>query len=59
MSVPDKITFILLLEQALSSIFLSRVQVNYVIVYHIKDKNGTVVVLRVLHAAQQWPPAKP
>ncbi|EQC01766.1 type II toxin-antitoxin system mRNA interferase toxin, RelE/StbE family [Photorhabdus temperata] len=30
---------------------------NYVIVYRIKD-SGTVVVLRVLHAAQQWPPAK-
>ncbi|PQQ35795.1 type II toxin-antitoxin system mRNA interferase toxin, RelE/StbE family [Photorhabdus luminescens] len=33
------------------------VRSNYVIVYRIKD-SGTVVVLRVLHAAQQWPPAK-
>ncbi|MGV7963882.1 type II toxin-antitoxin system RelE/ParE family toxin [Photorhabdus tasmaniensis] len=34
------------------------VQPNYVIVYRIKD-SGTMVVLRVLHAAQQWPLAKP
>ncbi|MER2471674.1 type II toxin-antitoxin system RelE/ParE family toxin [Photorhabdus laumondii] len=34
------------------------VRPNYVIVYRIKDESGTVVVLRVLHAAQQWPPAK-
>ncbi|TDB57309.1 MULTISPECIES: type II toxin-antitoxin system RelE/ParE family toxin [Photorhabdus] len=33
------------------------VRPNYVIVYRIDS--GTVVVLRVLHAAQQWPPAKP
>ncbi|MCW7549993.1 type II toxin-antitoxin system RelE/ParE family toxin [Photorhabdus sp. APURE] len=33
------------------------VRPNYVIVYRIKG-SGTVVVLRVLHAAQQWPPAK-
>ncbi|NHB63199.1 type II toxin-antitoxin system RelE/ParE family toxin [Photorhabdus sp. RW14-46] len=34
------------------------VRPNYVIVYRIKDR-GTMVVLRVLHAAQQWPLTKP
>lgn len=33
------------------------VRPNYVMVYRIEDDGGTVAVLRVLHAAQQWPPA--
>lgn len=32
------------------------VRPNYVMVYHIEDESNTVVVLRVLHSAQQWPP---
>ncbi len=32
------------------------VRPNYVVVYRIADDGDTVVVLRVLHAAQQWPP---
>lgn len=35
------------------------VRPNYVMVYHTEDDNSTLVVLRVLHSAQQWPPAKP
>lgn len=31
------------------------VRPNYVMVYRIEDAGGTVVVLRVLHAAQMWP----
>lgn len=34
------------------------VRPNYVMVCRIEDESGTVVVLRVLHAAQQWPPTK-
>lgn len=33
------------------------VRPNYVMVYYAEDEDSTVVVLRVLHAAQQWPPA--
>ena len=33
------------------------VRPNYVMVYRIEEEGGTVAVLRVLHAAQQWPPA--
>lgn len=33
------------------------VRPNYVMVYHIEDESNTVVVLRVLHSAQHWPPA--
>ncbi len=29
---------------------------NYVMVYRIEDDGATLAVLRVLHAAQQWPP---
>ena len=34
------------------------VRPNYVLVYRVEgeDDDGEVVVLRVLHAAQQWPP---
>ncbi|MFT8212020.1 MAG: type II toxin-antitoxin system RelE/ParE family toxin [Symbiopectobacterium sp.] len=32
------------------------VRPNYVMVCHIDDENDILVVLRVLHAAQQWPP---
>lgn len=32
------------------------VRPNYVMVYRIEDEGGTLAVLRVLHAAQQWPP---
>lgn len=32
------------------------VRPNYVMVYHIEDESNTVVVLRILHSAQQWPP---
>jgi toxin ParE1/3/4 len=35
------------------------VRPNYVMVYRIEDEGDTLAVLRVLHAAQQWPPAKP
>lgn len=28
---------------------------NYVLVYRIEDEGGTLSVLRVMHAAQQWP----
>lgn len=31
------------------------VRPNYVMVYRIEDEGQTVAVLRVLHAAQQWP----
>ena len=31
------------------------VRPNYILVYRIEDEGGTLVVLRVLHAAQQWP----
>jgi addiction module RelE/StbE family toxin len=31
------------------------VRPNYVMVYRIEDQGGVVAVLRVLHAAQQWP----
>lgn len=34
------------------------VRPNYVMVYRIEDEEG-IEVLRVLHAAQEWPPAKP
>ena len=33
------------------------VRPNYVMVYRVEDDGGTLCVLRVLHAAQQWPPA--
>ena len=33
------------------------VRPNYVMVYRIEDDGSTVTVLRVLHAAQQGPPA--
>jgi len=32
------------------------VRPNYVVVYRIEDDGNTAAVLRVLHAAQQWPP---
>jgi addiction module RelE/StbE family toxin len=32
------------------------VRPNYVMVCGIEQENDTLVVLRVLHAAQQWPP---
>lgn len=32
------------------------VRPNYVMVYRIEDDGSTLAVLRVLHAAQQWPP---
>lgn len=32
------------------------VRQNYVMVYRIEDEGGTVAMLRVLHAAQKWPP---
>lgn len=35
------------------------VRPNYVMVYRIEDEGRTVVMLRVLHAARLWPPAKP
>lgn len=31
---------------------------NYVMICHIDDESDTLVVLRVLHAAQQWPSLK-
>lgn len=31
------------------------VRANYVLVYRIEDDGETLAVLRVLHAAQQWP----
>lgn len=31
------------------------VRSNYVMVYRIEDAGDTVTMLRVLHAAQQWP----
>ncbi|MGV3346231.1 type II toxin-antitoxin system RelE/ParE family toxin [Enterobacteriaceae bacterium LUAb1] len=34
------------------------VRPNYVIICRMEDENNTVTVLRVLHAAQQWPPTK-
>jgi toxin ParE1/3/4 len=34
------------------------VRPNYVMVYRIEDEGDTLAVLRVLHAAQQWPPAR-
>ena len=33
------------------------VRPNYVMVYRIEDEGCTLAVLRVLHAAQQWPSA--
>lgn len=33
------------------------VRPNYVMVYRIEDEDCTLAVLRVLHAAQQWPSA--
>ena len=37
------------------------VRPNYVLVYRVdgEDDDRVVVVLRVLHAAQQWPPSQP
>lgn len=32
------------------------VRPNYVMVYQIEDESNTVVVLRILHSAQLWPP---
>lgn len=36
------------------------VRPNYVLVYRVdgEGEDGVVVVLRVLHAAQQWPPGR-
>lgn len=34
------------------------VRPNYVMIYRIEDEGDTLAVLRVLHAAQQWPPAR-
>lgn len=34
------------------------VRPNYIMVYRTEDGGGTLTVLRVLHAAQQWPPKK-
>lgn len=34
------------------------VRPNYVMVYRIEDEDDAVLMLRVLHAAQQWPPAQ-
>lgn len=34
------------------------VRPNYVMVYQVEDGGEVVTVLRVLHAAQQWPVAK-
>lgn len=34
------------------------VRPNYVMVYRTEDESSTLVVLRVLHSAQQWPPAR-
>lgn len=34
------------------------VRTNYVMVYRIEDDGNTVSVLRVLHAARQWPPVE-
>jgi addiction module RelE/StbE family toxin len=34
------------------------VRPNYVIVFGIEEESSTAIVLRVLHAAQQWPPTK-
>ncbi len=31
---------------------------QYVLVYRVSDDNATMTVLRVLHAARQWPPRK-
>lgn len=31
------------------------VRPNYIMVYRIEDEGDTIAVLRVLHAAQQWP----
>ena len=31
------------------------VRPNYVMVYRVEDEGSAVAVLRVLHAAQQWP----
>ncbi len=33
------------------------VRPNYVMVYGVEDEGNTVAILRVLHTAQQWPPA--
>ena len=35
------------------------VRPNYVMVYRVENAGKTVAVLRVLHAAQQWPSARP
>lgn len=34
------------------------VRPNYVMICRIEDESSAVTVLRVLHAAQQWPPTK-
>lgn len=34
------------------------VRPDYVIVFGMEDESSTVIVLRVLHAAQQWPPTR-
>ena len=31
------------------------VRPNYIMIYQVDDESGTLCVLRVLHAAQQWP----
>jgi len=31
---------------------------NYIVVYQEDGKTGIVTILRVLHAARQWPPVK-
>ena len=34
------------------------VRPNYVMVYRVEEAGDTISVLRVLHAAQKWPPAE-
>ncbi|EBR1018864.1 type II toxin-antitoxin system RelE/ParE family toxin [Salmonella enterica] len=34
------------------------VRPNYVMIYRVEDESSTLVVLRILHAAQQWPPVR-
>jgi addiction module RelE/StbE family toxin len=34
------------------------VRSNYVMVYRVEEDENTVVILRVLHAARQWPPVR-
>lgn len=31
------------------------VRPNYILIYQVNEESGTLCVLRVLHAAQQWP----